>query len=225
MSYSEELCEKSLRLIFDDSTEVIRNYRPPWLKNPETGKNLELDFYIPHVNIAIEIQGQHHYEDSDQIFRDKLKKYLLEKKNIHLIELSIFQIAPNNLWKKIVAYCKFSKQPYIKNFDRTWLDIPEFKLYKQKIEEIYGRSKCTKSPYIHHDREKLQSQEYKIMLNSSWNYKLRGNVVKIIPIKILEGGKVSCRVAGSNEIIKVRKSKLGFRKYYHNFAVTFTIPA
>lgn len=67
MSYCEELCEKSLRLIFEDGIDIFRNYRPDWLKNPTSGKNLELDFYLPHIPIAIEIQGQHHYDNAEQI--------------------------------------------------------------------------------------------------------------------------------------------------------------
>lgn len=38
------------------------NYRPDWLCNPETGRNLELDFFMPDLNVGIEVQGKQHYE-------------------------------------------------------------------------------------------------------------------------------------------------------------------
>lgn len=35
-----------------------------WLINEKTGYNLYLDFYLPDYNIAIECQGEQHYEDT-----------------------------------------------------------------------------------------------------------------------------------------------------------------
>ena len=70
MSYCEDIFEKALKLILKSSVKVKRNYRPNWLKNPETGKSLELDFYIPEINLGFEIQGQHHFTDSLQKERD-----------------------------------------------------------------------------------------------------------------------------------------------------------
>ena len=39
--------------------------RPKWLRNPKTGYPLELDFYIPELKIAFEVQGRQHYEPVD----------------------------------------------------------------------------------------------------------------------------------------------------------------
>ena len=57
-------------------------------------ENLRLDFYIPNLNIAIEVQGEQHYmsinkfggDDNLQktIQRDRLKKYLCEKNGVKL---------------------------------------------------------------------------------------------------------------------------------------------
>lgn len=43
--------------------DVERNIRPDWLKNNKSGKNQELDIYIPSLKIAIEYQGRHHFLD------------------------------------------------------------------------------------------------------------------------------------------------------------------
>ena len=37
--------------------DAIHNYRPDWLKNINTGKNLELDIWIPSLSIGIEYDG------------------------------------------------------------------------------------------------------------------------------------------------------------------------
>tara|TARA_R110002167_G_scaffold339591_1_gene547441 strand:- start:49 stop:1068 length:1020 start_codon:yes stop_codon:yes gene_type:complete len=38
------------------------NIRPEWLRNPETGRALELDCYNEELAIAFELQGRHHYK-------------------------------------------------------------------------------------------------------------------------------------------------------------------
>ena len=57
-------------------------------------ENLRLDFYIPDLNIAIEVQGEQHYKSINKfggddnlqktIHRDKLKKSLCEKNGVKL---------------------------------------------------------------------------------------------------------------------------------------------
>lgn len=148
MSYAEDICEKSLKMIFENGVVIHRNYRPDWLKNPMTDKNLELDFYIPHIKTAIEIQGQHHYDDFYQIKKDIIKKDLLFDENITLVKLSIFQINPSILWRKIGNYTHLPRfVTLLKEFDRNWTKIEEIKEYKRKILENYGKSNCVFSPY------------------------------------------------------------------------------
>lgn len=40
---------------------IHENYRPDWMRGPKL-ERLELDFYIPELKIAIEVQGKQHYE-------------------------------------------------------------------------------------------------------------------------------------------------------------------
>jgi len=76
--------------------KVKRNIRPTFLRNPESGKCLELDCYDPHHKIAVEYNGIQHYkfpspfhqteqEFQDQLYRDRLKKKLCDENNIYLI--------------------------------------------------------------------------------------------------------------------------------------------
>lgn len=61
------------------------NYRPDWLKNPDTGYNLELDFYIESSSIGYEVQGPHHYTDKAQQKRDVTKRRLCKERGVKLV--------------------------------------------------------------------------------------------------------------------------------------------
>lgn len=93
-SLGEELCCK----IFEEylEREVLNNTRPNFLKNPKTGRNLELDLYDQQTAIAIEYNGSQHenYEPKfhkseqdfiDQQYRDRIKCDLCKKNGIKLI--------------------------------------------------------------------------------------------------------------------------------------------
>jgi len=63
------------------------NYRPSWLRNPDTGHNLELDFYINKEKLAFEVQGYHHYTNYGQMKRDALKRELCKSRGVELKEV------------------------------------------------------------------------------------------------------------------------------------------
>jgi len=62
------------------------------LKNPKTDKYLELDFYFPEYNKAIECNGTYWHSKESVIKRDKIKNELCNKYNINLLVL------PEELW-------------------------------------------------------------------------------------------------------------------------------
>src|ERR1035437_5662501 len=68
-SYGELLCRGLLTRWFPDRN-VLYNYRPDWLKNPETGRNLEIDIYYPDLKLAVEFQGIQH-----RLLLEKRKNY------------------------------------------------------------------------------------------------------------------------------------------------------
>jgi hypothetical protein len=73
--------------------------RPNWLKNPRTGRNMELDLYNDELKIAVEVQGQQHYEYcpkwhpgglkdfEDLKYRDEMKEYLCASRGVRLIKV------------------------------------------------------------------------------------------------------------------------------------------
>lgn len=93
-SVGEELCAKIVYEYYNRPPSV--NIRPSFLRNPETGKCLELDVYDEPTKTAIEYNGIQHYtfpntfhktieEFNGQKKRDKLKKKICKKQKINLI--------------------------------------------------------------------------------------------------------------------------------------------
>eukprot|EP01114_Cavostelium_apophysatum_P000256 TRINITY_DN10249_c0_g1_i1.p1 TRINITY_DN10249_c0_g1~~TRINITY_DN10249_c0_g1_i1.p1 ORF type:complete len:202 (-),score=0.75 TRINITY_DN10249_c0_g1_i1:168-773(-) len=55
--------EQNLRQILERFfPDVQSNYRHDQLLHPESGSKMELDFWIPSKQLAIEYQGEHHYK-------------------------------------------------------------------------------------------------------------------------------------------------------------------
>lgn len=93
-SRGEQICRDTMQKIYG---VPFKNCRPSWLKNPETGRNLELDCYNIELKIAVEFSGIGHYcfggpnsmqtydNFRKQVKRDELKKKLCEENGVHLI--------------------------------------------------------------------------------------------------------------------------------------------
>lgn len=64
------------------------DWRPTFLQNPATGRNLEIDLFLVGTNgrrLAVEIQGQQH-KKLEQIQKDAIKASILNHWGIPLIE-------------------------------------------------------------------------------------------------------------------------------------------
>lgn len=88
--------QERVRLILETHFKLPFNkIRPDWLKNPITGRNLELDGYNAKLNIAFEYQGrQHNSNDTEfggdyekQKERDIYKKEICKQHGIQLIHI------------------------------------------------------------------------------------------------------------------------------------------
>lgn len=62
----ETRCRQILEKIFNKSFPCVR---PAWLKNPKTGRNLELDCFCASLNLALEFQGAQHADFSYHFHR------------------------------------------------------------------------------------------------------------------------------------------------------------
>lgn len=70
----------------------------PWLVNPETGANLEIDCYNDELKIGLEYNGEHHYKFPNRwnktreewmamVRRDKLKPALCDNNGVYLVTI------------------------------------------------------------------------------------------------------------------------------------------
>jgi len=76
--------------------QISINFKHPELVFSNTEKSIELDIFLPSLNMAFEYQGQHHYrfhflfgspQMARQLERDEEKRRLCKGKGISLIEV------------------------------------------------------------------------------------------------------------------------------------------
>lgn len=89
-----------LKALFPRHTFVT--VRPHWLKSPLTNRNLELDFYCEALKLAIEFNGQQHYQVvhkwhprgeaslKEQQWRDQYKQRRCREVGVDLIVVSCY---------------------------------------------------------------------------------------------------------------------------------------
>ena len=131
--------------------KVHRNVRPSWLLNKE-GNRLELDFYLPFFNLAIEVQGIQHFEycemfHGDQSGFERLKRddrhkqQICSERGIELVEITNRQQV-RDLLKRLEDYLHVdsSLPPMGKGHDRVHNTIMVSNTRKEHIEgDGFGR--------------------------------------------------------------------------------------
>jgi hypothetical protein len=110
-SKGEMECRRILESLFKRPFPKIR---PSFLKNPHTGRNLELDAYNADLKIGLEYNGRQHYTHhaffhssnndlNTQRQRDAIKKRLCQKHGVLLIEIPYWE---KNIEKSILQQLK-----------------------------------------------------------------------------------------------------------------------
>jgi hypothetical protein len=110
VSKGQAACCRVLEGIYN---RPFRTIRPSFLRNPETGRNLELDCYNEELKLALEYNGIQHYrwpnftnqsreEFLNQVRRDQLKVDLCDLNKVYLITVP-YNVAPEN----IEAYIRY----------------------------------------------------------------------------------------------------------------------
>ncbi|MBV8891632.1 hypothetical protein [Bradyrhizobium sp.] len=79
--------ERIVRAIFEATFGAkFPKSRPTWLRSPKA-RNLELDGYSEHLQLAFEYQGPHHDQDANVKFYDQLKRDACSLRGIRLVEV------------------------------------------------------------------------------------------------------------------------------------------
>jgi hypothetical protein len=141
-SYSERICRAYFEHLFQAEFPKLR---PEWLRNPKTGRKLELDGYCEKLKLAFEHQGTFHFnvvwhntvsklENNNQ--RDADKRKISKAFGITLIEIpALFEIIKlENLQDYIVNECQ--KFGIIINNSRLTIPVD---LSKVRVNDIIDR--------------------------------------------------------------------------------------
>ena len=211
MSRAEDIVEESLKLVLEPGVVIVRNSRPDFLRNPATGRNLEMDFYLPDFKVGIEVQGQHHYTDETQVARDLLKRRLGSQAGVRLIEISIFQISPTVLRTKLEGASRAQGLRIgLKNFDPSWLVFRKrvVEPYMTSIRSVYGDSdECLRPPSVvaHCALKDARSQKLKNSLFVVIEHK-----GKRLRARVLEtaGRRLVVCPLGSSRIMNVKHNRV-----------------
>lgn len=153
-SYGEQLCRELAKKWFPNKN-VLYNYRPIWLKNPKTGRNLELDIFYPDLKLAIEFNGSQH-NFLLQRRKDYIKKFQCKK--IGILLLSVYM--PMDLFK-----CKTFIKRHTGIVLATGRSMGEDFLWKLKM---YSVDESKNTPWyieqkeLSEEAEKMRDQKKKL---------------------------------------------------------------
>lgn len=113
-NYQRSVLSKLQEIFPETLFHYTINYRPDFLLNEKTGRNLEIDIYIEEIldcpkrfrkpySFGIEVQGQQHFfkvktffnDTDDTKYKDSLKRKLADKHDIPIIEIFYSEINPD----------------------------------------------------------------------------------------------------------------------------------
>lgn len=111
-SKQENIIFNLIKSLYGES--IIQGFRPDFMKNSNTKKNLEIDIFLPEFKVGFEYQGAVHFREIKQYHNNAdnsrvndLKKYsLLSSKRQKVSIVEVFEEdlkgdIPNNLCKRI----------------------------------------------------------------------------------------------------------------------------
>lgn len=155
----EDYVNEKLNFHFGHMT-IHRNTRPVWLQNGK-GSRLELDFYIPMLNVAIEVQGEQHYRFVEFFHRDygdferrkrydQRKRQVCQQRGIELVEISS-RSQVYDLIKRLEAHANpASNLPSINSVSES--ELAKSKKRKRNIGESQKRGLLKRARLVAHHR-------------------------------------------------------------------------
>ncbi len=145
-SHTEQLLRDLLRHYLPDYQQV-HNIRPEWLSYPPTGRNLEIDIFMPEANIAWEADGSQHGRFIPGLQRTFADFVVQQRRDMHKQEAcKLNGITPYKLTSFDMTRVRF--EPLIRQLvtESEWRRItPPLHLYR-KAEKL-SRMKVVRKRY------------------------------------------------------------------------------
>lgn len=152
-SYGQQLCGKWLKAIVPFN--YLENHRPSWLYG------MELDFFFPELNLAVEFNGDQHYINTEafgdcrtQQNRDRRKKEICKQRNICIVVLRAFDLTNSALrckFKKILKSAGFKIKPCNQK-EKIFLD-QESAQYRRLLFEKFNSKTSYKKEFKNRNKD------------------------------------------------------------------------
>lgn len=124
ISRGQRICRETLERVY--GVDFDSSF-PNWLRNPETGRKLELDCYNDELKIAVEYNGEQHYnwpngfnqsyeEFINQVRRDEAKITLCDKNGVYLIVVP-YTVPHNEISEFIISRLPETIQPQVPQYN------------------------------------------------------------------------------------------------------------
>jgi hypothetical protein len=113
LSKGEKICLDTLESYYQ---KKFYRVRPSFLRNPETGKNLEIDCFNAELGIGVEYNGKQHYHypsfpgDTKEKFVKRIKRDLLKLKVCKSLNVYII-VVPYNISERDIPEFIISRLP------------------------------------------------------------------------------------------------------------------
>ena len=187
-SIAERICREIFETLFEYS---FPKSHPVFLKNPKTGRNLEIDGYCKELKIGFEYQGHFHYEESSkltsekwfdgQIQRDKFKLNKSQENGFKLIIIPEVKNKTDDVFINLI----------LKLLDKEKLSYKKSNIKKININKAYSRTprsdliKLLKSNNhkLKYELWKGARHNYEIICNNGHTYKRTIDKLKSISPK------------------------------------------
>lgn len=143
-SYGQQLCRRYIELCTE--ARFIENFRPDWLFG------MELDFFFPEYNAAIEFNGDQHYHATAlasnpmaQRIRDKRKREICKQRGINLVSIKAIDLIQHSMRRRISQ----AKLPMLKLRRNSILRDDSIRYRKILKEKYSSPTACmsNKGPY------------------------------------------------------------------------------
>jgi hypothetical protein len=108
-NYGETICREMVLLLVNPKEYTV-NPRPSWLTNPDTGMIMEIDLFIEENNLAVEYQGEQHFnptsfasqeEVDKQKIRDSIKAKILKSRGIDLVQARAVDLSVDKMARRL----------------------------------------------------------------------------------------------------------------------------
>jgi hypothetical protein len=154
-NYGETICREMVLLLVDPAEYTVHS-RPSWLTNPDTGMIMEIDLFIEENNLAVEYQGEQHFnptsfasqeEVEKQKIRDSIKAKIVKARGINLVQVRTEDLSVDKMAKKLqdfVALRNLSGLDMIVEF----LDHVGLRYQRQEVERRLKAQKEAKAKQI-----------------------------------------------------------------------------